>query len=148
MIRKYVNVYLSNCVQTTHSSEKISKIIRYLNKVKTGEEYDKLDKFNKKRIARETYQCNHQVFINTPMKQELKYLEKVLVNPDVFKLETPIYHLINREYDITSKGDTCLEACRGFSDECEFWVHHEFSEEIKQLTLKKIKDKKKKRKLI
>ena len=89
MIRKSVNVCLSNCVQITHSSEKISKIIRDLNKVKTGEEYDKLDKFIKNRIARETYQCKYQAFINAPMKQELKYLEKVLTNPDVFKLKAP-----------------------------------------------------------
>ena len=86
MIRKYDNVCLSNYVQITHSSEKISKIIRDLNKVKTVEEYNKLDKFIKNRIARETYQCKHQAFINAPMKQELKYPEKVLTNPDVFKL--------------------------------------------------------------
>ena len=139
MIRKSVNVCLSNCVQITNSSEKISKIIRDLNKVKSGEEYNNLDKFIKKRIVRENYQCKHQAFINAPMKQELKYLEKVLTNPEVFKLETPISHLINREYDITSKGDACLEACGGYSDECEFWIHHEFSEEIKKLTLKRLK---------
>ena len=88
VIRKSVNVCLSNCVQITHSSEKISKIIRDLNKVKTGEEYDKLDKFIKNRIARETYQCKHQSFINASMKQEIKYLEKVLINPDVFKIKS------------------------------------------------------------
>ena len=38
----------------------------------------------------------------------------------------------------------CLEAYGGFSDECEFWVHHEFSEVIKQLTLKRLKIKIKK----
>ena len=54
----------------------MSNIIRNLNKFKTGEEYDKLDKFIKKRIARETYQCKHQDFINASMKQDLKYLEK------------------------------------------------------------------------
>ena len=43
------------------------------------------------------------------MKQELKYLEKVLANPDIFKLETLISHLVNREFDITSKGDACLK---------------------------------------
>ena len=54
------------------------------------------------------------------MKQELKYLEKVLTNPDIFKLKTPISHLVNREFDITSKGDACLEAYGGYSDDCEF----------------------------
>ena len=78
MIRESVKICLNNSFQITHSSEKISNIIRDLNKVKTGEEYHKLDKFIKKRIARETYQCKHQTFINTPMKQKLKYLEKYL----------------------------------------------------------------------
>ena len=77
------------------------------------------------------------------MKQELKYLEQVLTNPKVFKPETPISHLINREYDITSKGDACLEECGGYSDECKFWIHHEFLEEIKKLTLKRLKIRKK-----
>ena len=109
MIRKSVNICLNDCLQIIHSSEKILKIIRDLNKVQAGEEYDKLDKFIKKIITRETYQCKHQAFINAPMKQELKYLEKVLTNPDIFKLETLISHLVNREFDITSKGDACLE---------------------------------------
>ena len=76
------------------------------------------------------------------MKQELKYLENVLTNPDIFKLETPISHLVNREFDIISKGDAYLEACRGYSDDCEFWVHHKFSEAIK-VNIKNIKDKNK-----
>ena len=48
MIRESVKICLNNSVQITHSSEKISKIIRDLNKVKTGKEYHKLHKFIKK----------------------------------------------------------------------------------------------------
>ena len=44
MIRKSVNICLNDCLQIIHSSEKILKIIRDLNKVQAGEEYDKLDK--------------------------------------------------------------------------------------------------------
>ena len=55
MISKSVNICLNDCVQITHSSGKISKIIRDLNKVQAKEEYDKLDKFSKIIIARETY---------------------------------------------------------------------------------------------
>ena len=40
--------------------------------------------------------------------EELKYLKKVITNPDIFKLETPISHLVDREFNIMSKDDTHL----------------------------------------
>ena len=69
--------------------------------------------------------------------EELKYLKKVITNPDIFKLETPISHLVDREFNIMSKDDTYLEVFGGYSDDCEFWVNRKFSEVIKKITQKK-----------
>ena len=68
--------------------------------------------------------------------EELKYLKRVLTNPDIFKPETPISHLVDREFNIMSKDDTCLEVFGGYSDDCEFWVNRKFSEAMKKLTQK------------
>ena len=64
--------------------------------------------------------------------EELKYFKKVITNPDIFKLETPISHLVDREFNIMSKDDTYLEVFGG-----QFWVNRKFSEVIKNLTQKK-----------
>ena len=45
--------------------------------------------------------------------EELKYFKKVITNPDIFKLETPISHLVDREFNIMSKDDTYLEVFGG-----------------------------------
>ena len=68
--------------------------------------------------------------------EELKYLKKVITNPDIVKLETPISHLVDREFNIMSKVNKCLEVFGGYSDDCEFWVNRKFSEAMKKLTQK------------
>ena len=97
-----------------------------------------------KRTTRETYQCKHQTFINASIKQELKCLEQLLTNANIFKLETPISHLVLRDFDIVFRDDVCIEVCGSFSDDCKFWVQHKFSESIKNLALKRLKIKTKK----
>ena len=71
------------------------------------------------------------------MKSELKIIIGVLSNPKIYKLETPIAHVVKREPDFTTFGDACLEAGGGFLKDV-FWWHVEWPQEIKSLTLKNI----------
>ena len=72
------------------------------------------------------------------MRLELKMMKVVLSNPNNYKLETPIAHIILRESDIITVGDSCLEAAGAKSDKLKFWWHIEYPEKIKALTLKRL----------
>jgi hypothetical protein len=99
--------------------------------------YELKEKFVQSKIAKETYKCKHQAFINKPMRSELKLIHKVLANPNKFSLETPIAHIIKREPDFVTLGDACLEAGGGFAKDI-FWWHTEWPTSIKALTLKNL----------
>ena len=54
-------------------------------------------------------------------------------------METPIAHIILRELDFITVGDSCLEAAGTKSDKLNFWWYIEYPEKIKALTLKRLK---------
>ena len=64
--------------------------------------------------AKETYQCKHKVFVNKSMRSDLKLLTEVLKNPDKYRLETSISHIIEREPDFINYGDACFSTAGGF----------------------------------
>jgi hypothetical protein len=77
------------------------------------------------------------VYINKPMKTELKIIIDVLTNHKKYNLKTPIAHIIDRDPEYVSYGDASLEAAGGFS-EGNFWWHVEWPDKIKALTLKNL----------
>ena len=66
-------------------------------------------------------------------------MKEVLSNPNKYKLETPIAHIIVREPDFITVGDSCLEATGAKSDKLKVWWHVEYPEKTKALTLKRLK---------
>ena len=48
-------------------------------------------------------------------------MKEVLSNPNKYKLETPITHIILRESDFITVGDSYLEAAGAKSDKLTFW---------------------------
>ena len=54
------------------------------------------------KIAKETYKCQHKVFINKSMDSELNMIINIFSNPNKYKLVTPISHIINREPDFAT----------------------------------------------
>ena len=55
------------------------------------------EKFVISKIAKDTYRCQHKVFINKSMMSELKLIINILSNPKKYKLEIPISHIVKRE---------------------------------------------------
>ena len=136
-LRSTVNKCLLNCSKITQSKREIKDLISDLANTKDLEDYASKDKFLQRKIAKETYRCQHKAFIDSSMRNELNLMKCILANPKRFSLETPIAHIINRQPDFISYGDASLEAGGGFSNGL-FWWHIEWPEEIKSLTLKKI----------
>ena len=95
------------------------------------------ERFVSKKIAQETYRCQHKAFIDKSMRDELGIMKDILSNTSVYNLESPIAHIIKREPDFISYGDASLEAGGGYCENL-FWWHVEWPSEIKRLTLKNI----------
>ena len=53
-----------------------------------------------------------------------------------YPINTSITHLIDRHPDSTNFGDACLGSCGDLSHHPQFWLHFDFPQEIKNLTLK------------
>ena len=70
------------------------------------------------------------------MRLEIKIMKKVLSNPNKYNLETPISHIILKEPDFITVGNSYSEAAGTKSDKLNFWWHVEYSKNIKALILK------------
>ena len=136
-LRSSVNQCLNTCSKITKDKKQVKMLISDLANTKGLDNFSSKERFVISKIAKDTYKCQHKVFINKSMKSELKLIINILSNPKKYKLETPISHIVKREPDFTTYGDACLEAGGGF---CEnfFWWHVEWPDKIKALTLKNL----------
>ena len=87
---------------------------------KNTEQFSIRERYVQRKLSREIYKCKEMVYINTPMKTELKIIIDVLSNHTKYNLKTPIAHVIDRDPEYVSYGDASLEAAGGFSEE-NFW---------------------------
>ena len=71
------------------------------------------------------------------MRSELNLMKQILSKPDIYNLQTPIAHIIQREPDFITYGDAYLEVGGGYSENL-FWWHVEWPDNIKALTLKNL----------
>ena len=136
-MRTAVNKCLTNSSKITKNKKEIKSLIAELANTKGLDDYDLKEKFINKKIARDTYRCQHKTFIDKAMRCELKLMKHILSNPNMYNLQTPIAHIIQREPDFITYGDACLEAGGGYCENL-FWWHVEWPENIKALTLKNL----------
>ena len=134
-LRSSVNKCLHSSVDITKNKKAIKQLISKVAHSKHTEDHEGMQRYIQSKLAKETYKCKHKAFIDKPMRSDLQLLTEVLKNPDIYKLETPISHIIEREPDFITYGDACLSAAGGFSEN-NFWWHLEWPEDIKQLTIK------------
>ena len=96
-------------------------------------------RFLHRNIAKEIYKCKALAHINRSMKTELKIINRILMNPTLYNLTTPIAHLATRDPDFLAYSDACLEAAGAQVPTLKFWWHIEWPSTIKSLTLKRLR---------
>ena len=138
-LRVSVNKCLHNNNLITKDSKKVKEMIKEISNLDSTCENEIKEKFIQRKICKEIYDCKERAFIDKNMRSEIKIMKEVLSNPNKYKLETPIAHIILREPDFITVGDSCLEAAGAKSDTLKFWWHIEYPEYIKVLTLKRLK---------
>ena len=55
------------------------------------------------------------------MKTEWKIINRILMNPTLYNLTTPIAHLATRDPDFLAYSDACLEAAGAQVPTLKFW---------------------------
>ena len=85
-LRSAVNKCITCSTNVAKEKKNIKYLISELAATKNLDNYELKEKFVQSKIAKETYKCKHQVFINKPMRSKLKLIHKVLANPDKFSL--------------------------------------------------------------
>ena len=128
-LRSSVNQCLTNCSKITKNKQDIKNLISEVANTKGLENHDLKERFLQRKIAKETYKCQDKVFINKSMKYELNMMIKILSNPKIYNLGTPIAHVVKRDPDFITYGDVYLEAGGGFSENL-FWWHVEWPDKI------------------
>ena len=96
-------------------------------------------RFLQRTIAKEIYKCEAPAFIDRAMRSEINIFKKILSKPDKYNLSTIIAHVVSREPNFITYGDTCFEAAGDFSKDIKFWWHVEWPPSIKFLTLKNLR---------
>ena len=86
---------------------------------------DKRYRFLQRTIAEEIYKREAPAFINKSLRSEINIIMEILSQLDKYNISTPIAHVVSREPDFITYGDTFLEAPGSFSKYLKFWLHVE-----------------------
>ena len=87
-------------------------------------------------IAKAIWRKRDICFLNKSATDEIQVSRQVLSNPTKFKWEIPIAHLIKRDPDYQSWGDSSLSSAGGFSIDLDYWWEVDWPEEVRKRTLK------------
>ena len=89
--------------------------------------------------AKKVHNCDRRYWIMPTMWDELRIIKQALESDWVSKV-SPIAHLIPGNPDADCDGDSSLDAAGGWSEPMRFWWYLAWPEEIKNRTLRKIRD--------
>ena len=95
--------------------------------------------FAQSEIARKVHNLKKTYVIPPTMKEELQIIRYALESNEI-KKSTPIAHLLPDHYDSIAYGDSSLDAAGGWSIDMQFWWYLEWPDEIKQRTVRYIRD--------
>jgi hypothetical protein len=78
-------------------------------------------RFFSRKVARAIYDSKESTYLTPDIRAEADFLVTVLSNPDKYRWESPIAHLIPREHDYESHQDACPKGAGGFSAVLDYW---------------------------
>ena len=94
------------------------------------------EKFQQRKIAKTVYDSKLPYIITKELRSELNLLQYILDNPSVYPWVGHIAHIVPRDHDFVSYGDSSLYAAGGYSLDLKFWWYLEWPPEIQAKTLK------------
>ena len=83
-----------------------------------------------KKVAKVIYDARAKTSYTGSVREEIAFITNVFANPDIYRWESPIAHLIPRESDYETFQDSCLEGAGGFSALLLFWWALQWPKEI------------------
>jgi hypothetical protein len=83
-----------------------------------------------KKVAKVIYDTKAKTTYSASVRWEIEFITQVFANPDIYRWESPIAHLIVRESDYETLQDSCLTGAGGFSALLKFWWALEWPKEI------------------
>ena len=98
-----------------------------------------IERFQQRKIAKTVYSSKLPYFISKELRSELDILQHILNNPDSYPWVGHIAHIVPRDHDFVSYGDSSLHAAGGYSLDLKFWWYIEWPPEIQSKTLKYFK---------
>lgn len=134
-ITSALHINKAHLISSSNKFRKAIKAARQLDTISASERPSNAEKFAQSYVSRTVHRSNKQHYLNKTAFEELQLISLALQDPTVSK-RCPIAHLVDRVEDCIAHGDSSLDAAGGFSVECRFWWYHEWSEEIRQFTLR------------
>jgi hypothetical protein len=77
--------------------------------------------FFAQKVARAIYDAKSRTYITPDIRTEANFLIHVLSNPNIYKWESPITHLIPREFNAELYNNACPKGAGGFSSDYDYW---------------------------
>jgi hypothetical protein len=87
-----------------------------------------------RKVTQAIYDFKSRTYLSAAVREELAFIIKVFSNPDTYRWESPIAHLIRHEQDYEACQDSCLQGVGGFSPNLRFWWIVEWSNQIYRRT--------------
>jgi len=141
---RFLTIALKHSILTSLRSNTKSVYEKHTNAEYVADSYAlsiNFDKLSRKNYAishllRQVWHSNKKFPITKSLRKELKLLHHLFHNPNLYKFQSPIAHILPRDHDFSACGDACLEGGGGYSDNLKFWWFVPWPTSITTKTLK------------
>ena len=123
-------------MKSVHKRRDIQAMIAASRNASSDDEKLLKDRFHQRQIAKKVYDSKLPYFITKELRAELNLLQYILNNPISYPWIGHIAHIVPRDHDFVSFGDSSLYAAGGYSLDLKFWWYTPWPSEIQSKTIK------------
>lgn len=129
-LRHSVNLCLKQVIQCVKQRRDVQQMISVAKLATSDDEQLMIDRYNQRNIAKKVYDSKLPYFITKELRTELERLRYILASPTDFPWVGHIAHIVPRDHDFVSYGDSSLYAAGGYSLDLRFWWYLEWPKSI------------------
>ena len=123
------------------SSRAFRNLLEMITREPTTEEEALISSFATSQAASKIHHSKRVYFLNKTAVEEFQIIRQAMADPKIEK-SCPIAHLVPKDPDAESSGDSSLDSAGGWSIDMEYWWYLEWPAEVRQHTLRFIKNNK------